>query len=70
MSVTLLPGKKWLPCSERVPPTETLVLPLNDKLGANNVRPSPMMLAMMMIGIIMAVISNAGAQPFGAGLGC
>ena len=65
MSVTLLPGKKWLPCSERVPPTATLLLPLSDKLGANNVRPRVMMLAIIMIGIRMAVIINAGAQPFG-----
>ena len=64
----LLPGRKWLPCSASVLPLATLLLPLNDKPGANTVRPSVVILPIRTNGIRMAIISNGAHPPFGAGL--
>lgn len=67
-SVMLLPGRKWLPCSASVAPLATLLLPLNDKSGANTVKPSVVILPMRTSGIRMAMISNGAHPPFGVGL--
>lgn len=63
VSSILPPGKKWLPCRCNVPPEVTLLLPLNERLGAKSVRPSPIMLAMMTSGMMIAAIIKVGAQP-------
>lgn len=42
----------------------TLLLPLNERLGAKSVRPNPIMLAMMISGMVMAAIIKVGAQPW------
>jgi hypothetical protein len=62
-SEMLLPGTKWLPYRVSVPPEVTLLLPLSERLGARIVRPSPMIPAIMMRGMMITLIISVGAQP-------
>lgn len=62
-SEMLLPGMKWLPCNESDAPILMLLLPLSVIAGAKMVSPNPAMLAIITMGMMIAVIIRTGPQP-------
>lgn len=68
VSVTLPPGRKWLPYRCSVPPVGTSPLPLKEMAGEKIVKKAVMKLVIIRI-MTATIMSQRGAQP-GAGLGC